>query len=79
LIDNVLRAIQGHKGILEAIEKGDLEKVNRAMKCHLEQSKKDILRYAFTRGNKNRGVIFGYSIPPLIHSKLRTMNDRNQI
>jgi len=47
LIDNVLRAIQGHKGILEATEKGDLEKVNRAIKYHLEQSKKDILRYAF--------------------------------
>jgi DNA-binding GntR family transcriptional regulator len=47
LIDNVLMAIQGHKGILEAIEKGDLEKVNRAIKWHLEQSKKDILRYAF--------------------------------
>jgi len=47
LIDNVLRAIQGHKGILEAIEKGDLEEVNRAIKSHLEQSKKDILRYAF--------------------------------
>jgi DNA-binding GntR family transcriptional regulator len=47
LIDNVLMAIQGHKGILEAIEKGDLEEVNRAIKWHLEQSKKDILRYAF--------------------------------
>ncbi len=52
LIDNVLRAIQGHKGILEAIEGGDLEEVNRAMKCHLEQSKKDILRYAFKEGTK---------------------------
>jgi DNA-binding GntR family transcriptional regulator len=52
LIDNVLRAIQGHKGILEAIEMGDLEEVNRAMKCHLEQSKKDILRYAFKEGTK---------------------------
>src|SRR4030042_5814254 len=46
LMDNVLRAIQGHQGILEAIEKGDLEEVSRAIKCHLEQSKKDILRYA---------------------------------
>ena len=46
-LDNVLRAIQGHKSILEAIEKGDLEEVNRAIKRHLEQSKKDILRYAF--------------------------------
>jgi len=47
LMNNVLRAIDGHKTILEAIEKGDLEEVNRAIKSHLEQSKKDILRYAF--------------------------------
>ncbi len=47
LTENVLRAIEGHKGILEAIEKGHLEEVNRAIKHHLEQSKKDILRYAF--------------------------------
>jgi len=50
--DNVLRAIQGHQGILEAIEKGDLEEVNRAIKCHLEQSKKDILRYALKEDRK---------------------------
>jgi DNA-binding GntR family transcriptional regulator len=47
LTENVSRAIQGHKGILEAIEKGHLEEVNRAIRYHLEQSKKDILRYAF--------------------------------
>jgi DNA-binding GntR family transcriptional regulator len=47
LTENVSRAIQGHKGILEAIEKGHLEEVNKAIKVHLEQSKKDILRYAF--------------------------------
>ncbi len=55
LMDNVLRAIQGHKGILEAMEEGDLEEVNRAIKCHLEQSKKDILRYAFKEGAKTEG------------------------
>ena len=47
LTENVLRAIEGHKGILEAIEKGHLEEVNKAIRHHLEQSKKDILRYAF--------------------------------
>ncbi len=52
LTDNVSRAIQGHKGILEAMEKGNLEEVNRAIKYHLEQSKKDILRYAFKDGTK---------------------------
>ena len=52
LTENVSRAIQGHKGILEAIEKGNLEEVNRAIKYHLEQSKKDILRYAFKETGK---------------------------
>ncbi len=47
LTENVERAISGHKGILAAIEKGDLEDVNRAIRSHIEQSKKDILRYAF--------------------------------
>ncbi len=47
LTENVVRAIGGHKGILAAIEKGDLEDVNRAIRSHIEQSKKDILRYAF--------------------------------
>ena len=52
LTENVSRAIQGHKGILEAIEKGNLEEVNKAIKVHLEQSKKDILRYAFKEETK---------------------------
>ncbi len=47
LTDNVRRAIRGHKGILRAIKKGRLEEVYQAIKEHLEQSKKDILRYAF--------------------------------
>jgi DNA-binding GntR family transcriptional regulator len=45
--DNVLRAIRGHKAILAAIEKQDQEAVLEAIKHHLEQSKKDILLYAF--------------------------------
>lgn len=51
-MDNVLRALEGHKGILEAIKSGDLEEVNRAIQFHLQQSKKDILRYAFQEGEK---------------------------
>jgi DNA-binding GntR family transcriptional regulator len=47
LTENVVRAIEGHKGILRAIEEGDLEELNKAIRCHIEQSKKDILRYAF--------------------------------
>ena len=46
-VENVLRAIEGHKGILRAIEKRDLEEVNQAIRHHMEQSKSDILRYAF--------------------------------
>ncbi len=45
--DNVLRAIEGHKGILRAIEKVDLGEVHQALLNHLNQSKSDILRYAF--------------------------------
>jgi DNA-binding GntR family transcriptional regulator len=54
LMDNVLRAIDGHKSILEAIEKGDLEKVNRAIERHLEQSKEDTLRYASKQKAESR-------------------------
>ena len=47
LVDNVLRAIEGHKGILRAIEKRDLDEVHKAIRYHMEQVKKDVLRYAF--------------------------------
>ncbi len=46
-VDNVLRAIEGHKGIQRAIKKQNLEEVNKAIRHHMEQSKRDILRYAF--------------------------------
>jgi DNA-binding GntR family transcriptional regulator len=51
-MDNVLRAIDGHKGILEAIEKGDSEGVNKAIEHHLEQAKEDTLRYALKEDRK---------------------------
>jgi DNA-binding GntR family transcriptional regulator len=54
LTENVLTAIRGHKGILEAIEKGNLKEVSRAIEHHLEQSKKDILRYAFKEATKTK-------------------------
>jgi DNA-binding GntR family transcriptional regulator len=44
--ENVLRAIEGHKGILASIEEGDADGVALAIRKHLEQSKKDILRFA---------------------------------
>jgi DNA-binding GntR family transcriptional regulator len=46
-LDNVRRAIDGHKGILQAMEKSDRPGVGQAISAHLEQSKRDILRYAF--------------------------------
>jgi DNA-binding GntR family transcriptional regulator len=53
-VDNVLRAIDGHKGILKAIEKRNLEEVNKAIRHHMEQSKRDILRYAFKETLKEK-------------------------
>lgn len=49
-LDNVLRAIEGHKIILASIEKGDMEAITAAIRSHLEQAKKDILHYAFQEG-----------------------------
>jgi DNA-binding GntR family transcriptional regulator len=45
--EQVLRAIAGHKAILEAIERSDEAEVSLAIKNHLVQSKMDILHYAF--------------------------------
>lgn len=45
-VDNVQRAIEGHRDILSAIESGDAEEVTRAIRRHLEQAKRDILHYA---------------------------------
>jgi DNA-binding GntR family transcriptional regulator len=59
-VDNVLRAIDGHRGILRAIETHDSEEVNRAIRNHMEQVKKDVLRYAFKEtgfdGSRGQGV-----------------------
>src|SRR5512136_1733299 len=40
-VDNVLRAIEGHKRIVQAIKKRDLDEVNDAIRYHMEQSKRD--------------------------------------
>jgi DNA-binding GntR family transcriptional regulator len=53
-VDNVLRAIEGHKGIQRAIKKQNLEEVNKAIRHHMEQSKRDILRYAFKESPKEK-------------------------
>ena len=54
--DTAMRAIGGHKAILEAVERNDPEAVARALNAHLEQSKQDTLRYAFRDEEKrNKG------------------------
>ncbi len=54
LKDVVTRAIDGHKGILKAMETGDIQKVNEAIAYHLKQSKNDTLRYAFDKGQADK-------------------------
>ncbi|MBT3368613.1 MAG: hypothetical protein HN416_15805, partial [Nitrospina sp.] len=44
-IANVNSIIAGHKAILVAVEKGDMEGVQVALKNHVYQSKEDIKRY----------------------------------
>lgn len=54
-MENVVRAIEGHKGILAAIEKGDMENIIHALRQHLDQSKKDILIYSFKEREADGG------------------------
>jgi len=43
--DTVVKAIAGHKAILAAIEDGDADAVEQAIKVHLDQSKESCIRY----------------------------------
>lgn len=45
--DNVRRAINGHRALLEAIEDGDKKAALRALRAHIKQAKKDILYFGF--------------------------------
>jgi GntR family transcriptional regulator, rspAB operon transcriptional repressor len=54
LPDPAIRAIAGHREILKAIEGGDPEKISSAIKFHLEQSKRDTVRYALKGDQKRR-------------------------
>ena len=45
--ENVLRAIEGHRRIIDCIGGKDIQEVEKAIRAHLEQSKRDIQRYAF--------------------------------
>ena len=54
LPDVALRAIEGHEGVVRAIEKGDDAEISLALKNHLEQSKRDTLRYAFEKEERKK-------------------------
>ena len=45
--DNVQRALNGHSAVLAAIEAGDKNGAQRALRLHIKQSKKDILYFGF--------------------------------
>ncbi len=47
--DTVTRAVAGHRKVLKAIEKGDRKAAQRALRTHIQQSKKDILFYGFKK------------------------------
>ena len=47
LEENAIRGIEGHKAILARLKQRDLKGVEKAIRQHLEQSKRDIRRYAF--------------------------------
>jgi DNA-binding GntR family transcriptional regulator len=51
-----LRAIQGHRRILECLRAADEQGVEKAIREHLEQSKRDIHRYAFEKVPQTRTV-----------------------
>jgi DNA-binding GntR family transcriptional regulator len=45
--ENGLRAVSGHRRVLGCLEKKDNDGIEAAIRDHLEQSKRDILHYAF--------------------------------
>jgi DNA-binding GntR family transcriptional regulator len=46
--ENVVRAIRGHRRIYECIKRKDNERVDQAVRDHLETAKQDVQRYAFS-------------------------------
>lgn len=57
VVDNVLRALEGHQAILKALKEGDGVQAFEALRRHIEQSKKDILQYAFGQKELVKGVL----------------------
>lgn len=54
--ENVLRAIEGHKTIVAYIKRKEEDGVEMAIKQHLEQSKRDIQRYAFDEQHETETI-----------------------
>ena len=57
--ENVLRAIKGHKAIVACLKRKDEDGIEMAIKKHLEQSKRDIQRYAFGKGQERDTISRG--------------------
>ncbi len=56
LPETALRAIQGHRRILEALKGSDEARLERAIRDHLEQSKIDTQRYAFGKKEEHGAI-----------------------
>jgi GntR family transcriptional regulator, rspAB operon transcriptional repressor len=56
LPETALRAIQGHRRILEALKASDESGLEEAMRNHLEQSKIDTRRYAFGKTEEHGAI-----------------------
>jgi DNA-binding GntR family transcriptional regulator len=61
--EQVVRAITGHRAIVDAIERSDTEAVTLAVKSHIMESKADILRFAFGEepGDNDRAVALNHA------------------
>jgi len=57
LPETALRAIQGHRRILEALKASDERGLEIAMRDHLEQSKIDTQRYAFGKSEEHGAIL----------------------
>jgi len=55
----VLRAIKGHKAIVACLKRKDEDGIEMAIKKHLEQSKRDIQRYAFGKAQERDTISRG--------------------
>jgi DNA-binding GntR family transcriptional regulator len=56
-MDNVQRAVAGHRSVFEALSHGDIRKALDALQAHIERSRKDILVFGFkNRGNNRRSL-----------------------